>query len=72
MPGSALLRRINQARVLRLLKEQASLSRAEIARYLELTRSTVTLVTAGLLTDRLIVPTGNYLLPKTPADQGSV
>jgi predicted NBD/HSP70 family sugar kinase len=70
MPGSALLRRINQARVLRLLKEQASLSRAEIARYLELTRSTVTLVTAELLTDKLIVPTGELFVTQNTGRPG--
>lgn len=70
MPGSAILRRINQARVLRLLKEQASLSRAEIARYLELTRSTVTLVTAELLTDKLIVPTGELFVTQNTGRPG--
>ncbi len=70
MPGSALLRRINQARVLRLLKEQVSLSRAEIARYLELTRSTVTLVTAELLTDKLIVPTGELFVTQNTGRPG--
>jgi predicted NBD/HSP70 family sugar kinase len=70
MPGSAFLRRINQARVLRSLKEKGTLSRAEIARDLELTRSTVTLVTAGLLADKLIVPTGEVFVTQNTGRPG--
>src|SRR6516225_7455349 len=43
MSTPTFLRDINQARVLRLLKEKGVLSRAEVAGYLRLTRSTVTL-----------------------------
>lgn len=70
MPGSAFLRRINQARVLRLLKEKGTLSRAEIARNLELTRSTVTLVTAELLADELIVTTGEVFVTQNTGRPG--
>jgi predicted NBD/HSP70 family sugar kinase len=70
MPGSAFIRRINQARVLRSLKEKGTLSRAEIARDLELTRSTVTLVTAGLLVDKLIVSTGEVFVTQNTGRPG--
>jgi hypothetical protein len=58
MPGPTFLRDINEARVLRLLKEKGVLSRAELARYLGSTRSTVTLVSNELIKEGLIVPTG--------------
>jgi len=58
MPGPTFLRDINQARVLRLLREKGVLSRAEVARYLCLTRSTVTLVVGELIKKGLIAPTG--------------
>jgi predicted NBD/HSP70 family sugar kinase len=70
MPGSAFLRHINQARVLRVLKEMGTLSRAEIARELKLTRSTVTLVTAELLTKELIVPTGDVFVTQNTGRPG--
>ena len=46
---------INEARILRVLLENGPLSRAEIARRLDLTKSGMTNVIAGLLVDKLIV-----------------
>jgi len=70
MPTPTFLRDINQARVLRLLKEKGVLSRAEIARYLGLTRSTVTLVISELIKKGLIAPTGRHSLRSLPVDLG--
>jgi predicted NBD/HSP70 family sugar kinase len=53
-----LVRHINQARALRLLKEQGTLSRAELARFLNLNRSTLTYVTGELLHRKLIREAG--------------
>jgi predicted NBD/HSP70 family sugar kinase len=71
MPGSAFLRHINQARVLRLLKEQGILSRAEVARYLGLTRSTVTLITAELIKAKLVTPTGGVFVTQRTGRPGA-
>jgi predicted NBD/HSP70 family sugar kinase len=71
MPGSAFLRHINQTRVLRLLKEQGILSRAEVARYLGLTRSTVTLITAELLKRKLVVLTGGAFVTQSTGRPGA-
>lgn len=70
-PGPAFLRDINQARVLRLLKEKGVLSRAEVARYLRLTRSTVTLVTGELIEKGLIVPTGEAFVTQLTGRPGA-
>ncbi|MBE9080217.1 ROK family transcriptional regulator [Romeria aff. gracilis LEGE 07310] len=51
---SSLLKQINYVRILGLLRCNAGLSRAEIARRTGLTRSTVTVITAELLADGLI------------------
>jgi predicted NBD/HSP70 family sugar kinase len=71
MPGSTFLRNINQARVLRLLKEQGTLSRAEVARYLGLTRSTVTLITAELIKEKLVAPTGGAFVTQSTGRPGA-
>jgi predicted NBD/HSP70 family sugar kinase len=71
MPGSTFLRHINQARVLRLLKEQGTLSRAELARYLGLTRSTVTLITAELIKEKLVAPTGGAFVTQSTGRPGA-
>lgn len=71
MPRPAFLRDINQARVLRLLKEKGVLSRAEIARYLGLTRSTVTLVTGELIEKGLIAPTGEPFVTQLTGRPGA-
>ena len=71
MPGSTFLRHINQARVLRLLKEQGTLSRAEVARYLGLTRSTVTLITAELIKEKLVAPTGGAFVTQSTGRPGA-
>ena len=55
MATPSLIRHINQARVLRLLKDRGSLSRAELARLLKLTRSTLTFVTGELMERGLVI-----------------
>ncbi len=50
----SLLKQINYVRILSLLRCNAGLTRAEIARQTGLTRSTVTVITAELLADGLI------------------
>jgi predicted NBD/HSP70 family sugar kinase len=62
MASKSLIRHINQARVLRLLKEQGNLSRAELARLLNLTRSTLTYVTSELIEIGLITEAGQSSL----------
>ena len=71
MPGPTFLRDINQARVLRLLKEKGVLSRAELARYLGLTRSTVTLVSNELIKKELIAPTGEAFVTQNTGRPGA-
>jgi predicted NBD/HSP70 family sugar kinase len=71
MPGPTFLRDINQARVLRLLKEKGLLSRAEVARYLGLTRSTVTLVIGELIKKGLIAPTGEAFVTRLTGRPGA-
>src|SRR5260370_37223809 len=58
MARPSLIRHINQARVLRLLKDRGNLSRAELARYLNLTRSTLTFVTGELIEAGLFIEAG--------------
>jgi predicted NBD/HSP70 family sugar kinase len=71
MPGPTFLRDINQARVLRLLREKGVLSRAEVARYLGVTRSTVTLVIGELIEKGLIVPTGEAFVTQLTGRPGA-
>src|SRR6516165_2827873 len=71
MPGPTFLRDINQARVLRLLKEKGVLSRAEVAGYLGLTRSTVTLVIGELIKKGLIAPTGETFVTQLTGRPGA-
>src|SRR6516162_10569896 len=71
MPGPTFLRDINQARVLRLLQEQDVLSRAEVARYLGLTRSTVTLIAGELINRDLIIPTGDPFVTQNTGRPGA-
>jgi predicted NBD/HSP70 family sugar kinase len=71
MPGPTFLRDINQARVLRLLKEKGVLSRAEVARYLGVTRSTVTLVIGELIKKGLIAPTGEAFVTQLTGRPGA-
>jgi predicted NBD/HSP70 family sugar kinase len=67
----AFLRDINEARVLRLLKEKGVLSRAQIARHLGLTRSTVTLVIGELIKRGLIAPTGEAFVTQFTGRPGA-
>jgi predicted NBD/HSP70 family sugar kinase len=55
MATSAIARKINRIRVLRTLLENPSMSRAEVARDLGLTKSTLSNVVGDLLADNLIV-----------------
>ena len=71
MPGPAFLRDINEARVLRLLKEKGVLSRAELARYLGSTRSTTTLVSNELIKKGLIIPTGEAFVTQQTGRPGA-
>jgi predicted NBD/HSP70 family sugar kinase len=71
MAKPALIRHINQARVLRLLKEHGTLSRAELARFLNLNRSTLTLVTAELLARELITEAGAPFITQATGRPGT-
>src|ERR1700751_5257246 len=71
MPGPSFLRDINEARVLRLLKEKGVLSRAELARYLGSTRSTTTLVSNELIKKGLIIPTGEAFVTQQTGRPGA-
>jgi len=55
MATSAIARKINRIRVLQTLLENPLMSRAEVARGLRLTKSTLTSVVGSLLADKLIV-----------------
>ncbi|MBV9492299.1 MAG: ROK family transcriptional regulator [Verrucomicrobia bacterium] len=56
---------------MRLLKEKEVLSRAEVARYLGLTRSTVTVVTGELIKKGLIAPTGEAFVTRLTGRPGA-
>ena len=71
MPGPTFLRDINEARVLRLLKEKGVLSRAELARFLSSTRSTATLVSNELIKQGLIMPTGEAFVTQSTGRPGA-
>ena len=71
MAKPALIRHINQARVLRLLKEQGTLSRAELARFLNLNRSTLTFVTSELLERELITEAGEPFVTQATGRPGT-
>ena len=66
-----LVRHINQARALRLLKEQGTLSRAELARFLNLNRSTLTFVTGELLRQSLIREAGEPFVTQATGRPGT-
>jgi predicted NBD/HSP70 family sugar kinase len=55
MTNQSFIRNINERRILTLLHREGSLSRAEIARRLSLTRSAITYLADGLLADGLVV-----------------
>jgi predicted NBD/HSP70 family sugar kinase len=71
MAKPALIRHINQARVLRLLKEQGTISRAELARFLNLNRSTLTFVTGELLKQELIKEAGEPFVTQATGRPGT-
>jgi predicted NBD/HSP70 family sugar kinase len=62
MARPRLVRDINQSRALLLLKEHHTLSRAAFARALNLTRATVTSLTAELLAQGLVIETGEHFV----------
>lgn len=57
-----LLKQINYARILELLRCRAPITRAELARYSGLTRSTVTVITAELITKGLVRESGEMIV----------
>jgi|SRR5271166_1926128 len=71
MASPSLIRHINQARVLRLLKEQGNISRAELARSLNLTRSTLTYVTSELIEMGLIAEAGQSFVTQATGRPGT-
>lgn len=58
--NSSLLKQINIARLLELLRCHAPISRAELARLTGLTRSTVTVITAELIAQKLVRESGEF------------
>lgn len=61
--NTTLLKQINYARILELLRCRAPMTRAEIARSTGLTRSTVTVITAELISQSLIRESGEIIAP---------
>src|SRR5215472_13734438 len=71
MAKPSLIRRINQSRVLRLLKDRGKLSRADLARFLNLTRSTLTFVAGQLLEAGLVTEAGESSLAQATGRPGT-
>jgi predicted NBD/HSP70 family sugar kinase len=71
MARPSLIRHINQARVLRLLKDRGKLSRAELARCLNLTRSTLTFVTGQLMDAGLVTEAGESCIAQATGRPGT-
>jgi predicted NBD/HSP70 family sugar kinase len=71
MATPSLIRHINQARVLRLLKEEGTLSRAELARSLKLTRSTLSAVTYELMEMDLVIEAGQSFITQATGRPGT-
>lgn len=53
--NAALLRKVNESAVLKLLREEGSFARAEIARHLQLSPPTITRITADLIESGLVL-----------------
>jgi predicted NBD/HSP70 family sugar kinase len=70
MATPSLIRHINQTRVLRLLKEAGTLSRAELARSLNLTRSTLSAVTNQLMEMDLVIEPGQSFITQATGRPG--
>jgi predicted NBD/HSP70 family sugar kinase len=71
MAKPSLIRRINQSRVLRLLKDRGKLSRADLARFLNLTRSTLTFVAGQLLDAGLVTEAGESSIAQATGRPGT-
>ena len=71
MARPSLIRHINQARVLRLLKDRGNLSRAELARCLNLTRTTLTFVTGALIEAGLVTEAGESSVAQATGRPGT-
>jgi predicted NBD/HSP70 family sugar kinase len=71
MPGTQLVRHINQARTLDLLRRHRTLSRAEIARRLGLTRSTLSELTTALVEEGLVIEDGGPVVHSRGGRPGS-
>ena len=71
MSGTQLVRHINQARTLELLRRHKTLSRAEIARRLGLTRSTLSELATALLEGGLVIEDGGPVVHSRGGRPGS-
>lgn len=71
MTGTQLVRHINQARTLELLRRHKTLSRAEIARRLGLTRSTLSELTTALVEGGFVVEDGGPVVHSRGGRPGS-
>ena len=71
MSGTQIVRHINQARTLELLRRHKTLSRAEIARRLGLTRSTLSQLTTALVEGGLVVEDGGLVVHSRGGRPGS-
>ena len=71
MSGTQLVRHINQARTLELLRRHKTLSRAEIARRLGLTRSTLSELTTALVEGGFVVEDGGPVVHSRGGRPGS-
>lgn len=65
MIGPSFVKRINQARILNLLRVKGGLSRAGIARELKLTRSTVSVLASDLMEKGIISESSEYAVHST-------
>jgi N-acetylglucosamine repressor len=70
MTNQSFIRNMNERRILTLLHREGSLSRAEIARGLSLTRSAVTYLVEGLLDGNLVIETAASAASRESRDVG--
>lgn len=70
MANLSLVKQINKARILELLRREGGMSRAELARHLEMTRSTATVLSAELFEEGLIVNTGAAFVTQSTGRPG--
>lgn len=70
MTHQSFIRNMNERRILSLLRREGSLSRAEIARRLSLTRSAVTYLADGLMTTGLVAEAAATAMDQEARDAG--